>query len=146
MRLWLLHFHKQYNAESSIGCKFTAAVAAVTSDPVYVWLWLQAHEMPLAEPFESSMTRFQKLLVLRCLRPDRVLAGVRDFVSENLGQRFIEPPPFDLAACFKESSASTPLVFVLSPGTDIHMIQPASRAARVPCHLSGLCTQAVCCG
>lgn len=78
---------------------------------------LQAHEMPLAEPFESTMTRFQKLLVLRCLRPDRVLAGVRDFVSENLGQRFIEPPPFDLAACFKESSASTPLVFVLSPGT-----------------------------
>jgi hypothetical protein len=72
--------------------------------------------MPLAEPFESTMTRFQKLLVLRCLRPDRVLAAIRDFVSENLGQRFIEPPPFDLAACFKESSSSTPLVFVLSPG------------------------------
>jgi dynein heavy chain len=72
--------------------------------------------MPLAEPFESTTTRFQKLLILRCLRPDRVLAGIRDFVSETLGQRFIEPPPFHLAACFKESSASTPLVFVLSPG------------------------------
>lgn len=77
---------------------------------------LQAHEMPLAEPYEGSLTRFQKLLVLRCLRPDRVLAGVRDFVCANLGQRFIEPPSFDLAACFKESSPSTPLVFVLSPG------------------------------
>jgi len=77
---------------------------------------LQAHEMPLAEPFDSSLTRFQKLLVLRCLRPDRVLAGVRDFVASHMGQRFIEPPPFDLAACFKESSPSTPLVFVLSPG------------------------------
>jgi hypothetical protein len=76
----------------------------------------QAHEMPLAQPFDSSLSQFQKLLVLRCLRPDRVLAGVRDFVSANLGQRFIEPPPFDLAACFKESSPSTPLVFVLSPG------------------------------
>lgn len=73
--------------------------------------------MPLAEPFEGSLTRFQKLLVLRCLRPDRVLAAVRDFVASNLGQRFIEPPPFDLAACFKESSPATPLVFVLSPGT-----------------------------
>jgi dynein heavy chain len=76
----------------------------------------QAHEMPLGEPFESSLTRFQRLLVLRCLRPDRVLAGVRAFVVANLGQRFIEPPPFDLAACFKESSPATPLLFVLSPG------------------------------
>jgi dynein heavy chain len=72
--------------------------------------------MPLAEPFESHLTRFQKLLVLRCLRPDRVLAGVQDFVAVQLGSRFIEPPPFDLAACFKESSPITPLVFVLSPG------------------------------
>ncbi|WIA11828.1 hypothetical protein OEZ85_011917 [Tetradesmus obliquus] len=78
----------------------------------------QAHTLPLAEPFESRLTRFQKLLVLRCLRPDRVLAGVQDFVALQLGPRFIEPPPFDLAACFKESSATTPLVFVLSPGAD----------------------------
>jgi hypothetical protein len=80
---------------------------------------LQAHTMPLAEPFEGRLTRFQKLLVLRCLRPDRVLAGVQDFVALQLGSRFFEPPPFDLAACFKESSPTTPLVFVLSPGTDV---------------------------
>ncbi|KAF6265909.1 dynein heavy chain 2 [Scenedesmus sp. NREL 46B-D3] len=61
---------------------------------------------------------FQKLLLLRCLRPDRVLAGVQDFVAVQLGSRFIEPPPFDLAACFRESSPTTPLVFVLSPGAD----------------------------
>eukprot|EP00882_Tetradesmus_deserticola_P030585 GHRQ01034422.1.p1 GENE.GHRQ01034422.1~~GHRQ01034422.1.p1 ORF type:complete len:252 (-),score=71.12 GHRQ01034422.1:65-718(-) len=74
--------------------------------------------MPLAEPFEGRLTPFQKLLVLRCLRPDRVLAGVQDFVAAQLGSQFIEPPPFDLAACFKESSATTPLVFVLSPGNN----------------------------
>eukprot|EP00878_Enallax_costatus_P015185 GHUV01015897.1.p1 GENE.GHUV01015897.1~~GHUV01015897.1.p1 ORF type:complete len:755 (+),score=209.16 GHUV01015897.1:720-2984(+) len=78
--------------------------------------FLQAHAMPLAEPFENRLTRFQKLLVLRCLRPDRVLAGVQEFVAIQLGHGFIEPPPFDLAACFKESTAATPLVFVLSPG------------------------------
>lgn len=72
--------------------------------------------MPLAEPFESRLTRFQKLLILRCFRPDRVLAGVQDFVAAQLGAGFIEPPPFDLAACFKESTAATPLVFVLSSG------------------------------
>eukprot|EP00879_Flechtneria_rotunda_P031363 GHRR01034255.1.p1 GENE.GHRR01034255.1~~GHRR01034255.1.p1 ORF type:complete len:323 (+),score=112.14 GHRR01034255.1:591-1559(+) len=78
----------------------------------------QAHSMPLAQPFESRLTVFQKLLVLRCLRPDKVLAGVQDFVSSQLGSSFIEPPPFDLTACFKESTPTAPLVFVLSPGAD----------------------------
>jgi hypothetical protein len=85
--------------------------------------------MPLAEPFESRLTSFQKLLVLRCLRPDRVLAGVQDFVAVQLGSRFIEPPPFDLAACFKESSPTTPLVFVLSPGG---LCNHAVRVASLP--------------
>lgn len=43
---------------------------------------------------------------------------MQDFVSEHLGQRFIEPPPFDLATCYKESSPTVPLIFVLSPGAD----------------------------
>lgn len=73
--------------------------------------------MALAEPWESHLTTFQKLLFLRCLRPDKALAGIQAYVSHHLGQRFIEPPPFDLATCFKESVPSTPLVFVLSAGT-----------------------------
>mgnify|MGYP001811217441 CR=1 FL=1 len=28
----------------------------------------------------------------------------------------VEPPPFDLATCFREIGPATPLVFVLSPG------------------------------
>jgi dynein heavy chain, axonemal len=40
------------------------------------------------------------------------------FVSNSLGQRFTEPPPFDLVGSFKESSATAPLLFVLSTGSD----------------------------
>lgn len=95
--------------------------------------------MPLAEPFGSRLTRFQKLLVLRCLRPDRVLAGVQDFVAVQLGAGFIEPPPFDLAACFKESTAATPLVFVLSPGEcnrDLTLKGPSSWQKALSLHLN----------
>ncbi|KXZ54227.1 hypothetical protein GPECTOR_5g319 [Gonium pectorale] len=69
-----------------------------------------AHEMPLADPWQDTLDS--------CLRPDKVTAAVAAFVSQHLGQRFIEPPPFDLAQCYKESSPAVPLIFVLSPGAD----------------------------
>ncbi|BBN11637.1 hypothetical protein Mp_5g13570 [Marchantia polymorpha subsp. ruderalis] len=42
----------------------------------------------------------------------------KDFVTHHLGQRFIEPPAFDLATCFKDGTPNSPLIFVLSPGAD----------------------------
>ena len=36
----------------------------------------------------------------------------------NLGQLYVEPQTADLEAMYKESSPTTPLVFVLSTGTD----------------------------
>lgn len=78
----------------------------------------EAHELPMAEPFHSKLTTFQKLLFLRCIRPDKVMMAIQAFVVEHMGARFIEPPPFDLSATYRESDATTPLIFVLSAGAD----------------------------
>ena len=43
---------------------------------------------------------------------------MQDFVSNNLGQRFIEPQTAELSLVFRDSSPTTPLIFVLSVGTD----------------------------
>ena len=40
------------------------------------------------------------------------------FIVEQLGDRFISPPPFNLEAIYKDSTNLSPLVFVLSPGAD----------------------------
>jgi dynein heavy chain len=64
------------------------------------------------------LTRMQKLLVLRCIRPDKLVLAIQDFVGSQLGAKFLQPPPFDLKSCYEDSSAGQPLIFVLSPGSD----------------------------
>ncbi|XP_066555780.1 dynein axonemal heavy chain 1 [Amia ocellicauda] len=78
----------------------------------------EPHREPLPGQWESQLDSFQKLLVLRCLRADCLTPGLQDFLCVQLGQRFIEPQTADLSAVFRDSSPATPLIFVLSPGTD----------------------------
>ena len=42
----------------------------------------------------------------------------QQFIVSNLGAFYIDPPTFDLAGSYGDSSCVTPLIFVLSPGAD----------------------------
>jgi len=66
----------------------------------------------------NGLTNFQWLLVLRALREEKVVLGVREFVRMQLGAFFTEPPPFDLEGPYGDSTFATPLIFILSPGAD----------------------------
>jgi dynein heavy chain len=81
-------------------------------------LWLQTG--PLPEPWATRLSPLQRLIVLRCLRPHRLVPAVQVFVAKYppLGPRYIEPPAFDLASAYADALPQTPLVFVLSPGVD----------------------------
>lgn len=58
------------------------------------------------------------MCIIRVIRSDKVIDAAVKYVATELGQRFVEPPNFDLARSFKDSSNSTPLIFVLSQGSD----------------------------
>ncbi|KAA6419936.1 MAG: dynein heavy chain axonemal [Trebouxia sp. A1-2] len=75
-------------------------------------------EQPLPEPWEQNLTPVQKLMVLRVLRPDKLVLAVQRFVLNEMGSKFVEAPPFDLDKCYQDSTCLTPLIFVLSPGSD----------------------------
>ncbi|MEQ2160813.1 hypothetical protein GOODEAATRI_003254, partial [Goodea atripinnis] len=66
--------------------------------------------------WDVRLNSFQRLLVLRCLRPDCLIYSVQDFVSAQLGQRYIEPQILDLSVVFKESSPINPVILITPPG------------------------------
>jgi dynein heavy chain len=58
------------------------------------------------------------MIFLKALRMDKITAGVSDFITEKIGREFIDPPTFNLKNCYLDSSQISPLIFVLSAGTD----------------------------
>jgi len=58
------------------------------------------------------------LCALKCIRPDKVVLGIQRYVHENMGAKFVKPPPFDLQACYADSACTVPLVFILTQGSD----------------------------
>lgn len=78
----------------------------------------EAHEEPLPGDWDTKLNLFQKMIVLKSIRPDKITQAVQKFITEQIGKKFIDPPTFDLDACFNDSSNITPLVFVLSAGSD----------------------------
>ena len=77
-----------------------------------------AHREKLCGDWENKLSELQHLVFIRCLRPDKLMEAVQDFVSHFMGEEFIKPIPFDLLTSYKDSNPTTPLVFVLSPGAD----------------------------
>lgn len=90
----------------------------------------EPHKVEMCAPWNTKLKDFQKLLIIRCVRPDKLIPAVRDFVKYifyscnliyfrgSIGEKFTEPPPFDLSSAYKDSVAATPLIFILSPGSD----------------------------
>ena len=72
----------------------------------------------LPAPWLEKLDQFPKMTLIRVVRPDKVVQMVIEFVKKNLGQKFVEPPPFDLAKSFADSHSLAPIVFILSPGAD----------------------------
>ncbi|CAH8839691.1 unnamed protein product [Trichobilharzia szidati] len=84
-------------------------------------LWYTAAEpenSPLPGEWDNTLNEFQRMLIVRSLRPDRLSFCATSFIVNNLGSRFVEPPVLDMKQVVDDSSTRTPLIFVLSPGVD----------------------------
>merc|ERR1712137_1022033 len=62
---------------------------------------------------------FRRLLILKSLRPDRLMAGIQGVVQQVFGEEFLYPPELDLSYVIEnESNCNSPLLMASMPGHD----------------------------
>jgi dynein heavy chain 2 len=66
----------------------------------------------------SSLSSFERLLVLQTLRPDRLLSGMQQLVMDALQLQSINPPPVSVHTLFEASEATDPILMITTPGAD----------------------------
>ncbi|KAM3661462.1 dynein axonemal heavy chain 10 [Ammospiza maritima maritima] len=75
-------------------------------------------QIPLPMHYQRNVTDFQKLLLLRCFRVDRMYRAVMDYVTVTMGETYVQPPVISFDAILQQSTPFIPVVFILSPGSD----------------------------
>jgi len=82
------------------------------------WMDDETCEKSPLPPKMENKTSFQKLCIIRAMRPDRITNALNDWVGEILGARYVEEPSFSMMEVFKETSPETPVFFLLFPGVN----------------------------
>ena len=74
------------------------------------------HTVSTTGEWDNACNELQRMLVVRSLRQDRISFCVTQFIINNRGSKFVEPPVLDMNAVVEDSTTRTPLIFVLSSG------------------------------
>lgn len=76
-------------------------------------------ERPEDEPLPGDwkrMPEFERLLIFRTLRPDRLTAAMQRFVSNTIGKEYTASQPYDLERSFQVSTCMVGLLWNLPNG------------------------------
>uniref|UniRef100_A0AAY4ATZ8 Dynein, axonemal, heavy chain 5 n=1 Tax=Denticeps clupeoides TaxID=299321 RepID=A0AAY4ATZ8_9TELE len=134
-RRWILDMTWLNLVQLSSMHPFTGLLAQVAhSDRAWkVWFDEAApEEAPLPDGYDSLLDSFRKLLLIRSWCPDRTIA--RHYISDSLGNKYSEGVILDMEALCTESNKKTPLICLLSMGSDpTENIQRLSKTKNVPC-------------
>ncbi|KAL5019828.1 hypothetical protein ScPMuIL_002720 [Solemya velum] len=68
--------------------------------------------------WDLRLTSFQKLMFIKAFQEEKTIFATTEFVRSNLGQQFVESPAVTLQSLYDDMNKITPLVFVLSTGSD----------------------------
>ncbi|KAL1464921.1 hypothetical protein WDU94_004526, partial [Cyamophila willieti] len=78
----------------------------------------RSESCPLPGVYETNLTEFDRMMLVRCLRPDRVYVSVCNYVSIVMGDQFLTPALISYDTIYKHSTCLVPVLFIVSPGSD----------------------------
>lgn len=73
---------------------------------------------PLPAPYDESITKFSKLIILRCFRDEQLIFALQDYVTEKMGKTMAESPAASMADVYADLDNKTPCILILSKGAD----------------------------
>ena len=86
----------------------------------------QPESVSMPGDWGQKLTSFQKLLIIKALKPDRLTSALSKFVEKIMGKQYTNQDTFDASKMMAETSASTPIFFTLfsgySPSKEIEAI------------------------
>ncbi|CAH0405196.1 unnamed protein product [Chilo suppressalis] len=85
------------------------------------WKKIVEMECPEREKFPQewkNKTALQRLCMFRALRPDRMTYAVAAYIEEKMGSKYVENRTVEFSKSFEETSPTTPIFFILSPGVN----------------------------
>jgi len=78
-------------------------------------------------------TPLRMMILLKAMRPDRVMLACREFVEKGLGDKFVNPPEVNFEKIYEDSKPSTPIVVILSPGVDPYpQVEALAQRLKIP--------------
>lgn len=72
----------------------------------------------IPDGYNNSLDVFRRLILVRSWAPDRTMSQARNYIADSLGEKFAEGVILDLEKMWYESDNRTPLVGLLSMGSD----------------------------
>jgi dynein heavy chain len=72
----------------------------------------------LPDGYQNSLNSFHRLMLLRSWCIDRTIVAAKSYISDSLGTKFAESQVLDLELTYDESDCRTPLICLLSQGSD----------------------------
>ncbi len=68
--------------------------------------------------WEKTLTDFQKNILLKIFRPEKLMFAFKNYVRENMGQYYVEAQTVTMEKIYVDTDQFTPLIFILSTGAD----------------------------
>jgi dynein heavy chain len=99
------------------------------------WAKLMTSQTPEKDQiprYNGPDTPFFHAIIIRCLRPDRVIFASNKYISETLGNQFMELSVINTDNIADEAGINPPVIYLLSAGSDsTPLVEEAARKAKM---------------